>query len=69
MANMSGDPYRTPAKRTEQDMADESPEAILFDTLQRLNSVDEDDARRVVRGLAAFVGFNVNAADAESIDE
>lgn len=39
--------------------AEETPESVIFDTLRRLNRLDDDDAQRVVRGLAAFLGFSV----------
>lgn len=54
-------PYREPETREEQ-AVEETPEAVLFDTLKRLNNLDEDDAQRVIRGLAAFMGFSVGAS-------
>lgn len=52
-------PYRTAEEIRVDTDVEESPEAIMFDTLKRLNNIDEDDAQRVVRGLAAFCGFSV----------
>lgn len=54
-----GNPYRTAQEPEVEIDVEESPEAILFDTLKRLNNLDLDDAQRVVRGLAAFMGFDV----------
>lgn len=49
-------PYRTAEQVTP---IDDTPETILTDTLRRLNNIDQGDAQRVVRSLAAFMGFNV----------
>ena len=63
-------PYRTAAEQTEEAPAPETPEAILYDTLQRLNRIDECDAQRVVRGLAAFIGFSVGPRESVgSVDD
>jgi hypothetical protein len=52
-------PYRAAVEIPVEEEVYETPEAILFDTLKRLNAIGEDDAQRVVRGLAAFCGFSV----------
>ena len=54
------DPYRTTHVVDDSDDTDETPEAVLYDTIKRLNNLDYEDAQRVVRALAralaAFVG-------------
>lgn len=60
-------PYREQQEPYVEVDVEESPEAIVFDTLKRLNGLDEDDAKRVVRALAAFIGFDVGRRGAEGV--
>jgi len=63
---MNTDPYRVTDELPEEEEAEETPEAILFDTLTRLRAISDDEAICVVRSLAAFLGMNVGRGYVES---
>jgi hypothetical protein len=53
------DPYRTAQEPDIDVEVEETPEAIVFDTLKRLRSLDIEEAQHAVRSIAAFMGFDV----------